>query len=288
MTEELSFFYMLILSGIVTGCFYALIGMSMVIIYKTSKVLNLCQGELTMLGGYICFSIVSIAGIPFLAAFCITLFLVFFLGIVIERTVLRSLLGESPIAILMVTIGLANVLGGVVGLFWGADTRAFPSIFSSSAIVWITIGVSLVLVLAFLLFFKFSILGVSMRSVASDQQASLSLGISIKKTLALAWGLSAVLSATAGIFLGNLNGLNLNIHIYGLKALAPMILGGLDSVGGAVLGGFIVGILEMVGDGYISDLIGGSVREVLAFSVILIVLIFKPYGLFGIKEIERI
>jgi len=127
-----------------------------------------------------------------------------------------------------------------------------------------------------------------MRSVASNQQAALSLGISVKKTLALAWGLSTVLSATAGIFLGNINGLNLNIKIYGLKALAPIILGGLESVGGAVLGGFLVGIFEMLGDGYLSDWIGGSVRDLVAFLIILLVLIIRPHGIFGIKEIERI
>jgi len=97
-----------------------------------------------------------------------------------------------------------------------------------------------------------------------------------------------MLSATAGIFLANISGLNLNINIYGLKALAPIILGGLESVGGAVLGGLTVGVLEMLGDGYISDMVGGSVRDLVAFLIILIVLIIKPYGVFGTKEIERI
>lgn len=287
-SEDLVLFYNLIMSGVLTGCFYALIGMSLVLIYKTSKVLNLCQGELTMLGGYVCFSIIILTGIPFLAALCLTLFSLFFIGMLIERTTLRPLIGESPIAILMVTIGLANILGGVAGMIWGADTRAFPSIFSSSSIVWVSICVCIALVILFLVFFKFSILGISMRSVASNQQAALSLGISVKKTLALAWGLSTVLSATAGIFLGNINGLTPNINIYGLKALAPIILGGLESVGGAVLGGFLVGIFEMLGDGYLSDLVGGSVRDLVAFLIILLVLIIRPYGIFGVKEIERI
>lgn len=288
MNEDLVLFYNLIMSGVLTGCFYALIGMSFVLIYKTSKVLNLCQGELTLLGPYVCFSIMTLTGLPFIAALGFTLFSLFFLGMLIERTTLRPLIGESPIAILMVTIGLANILGGVAGMIWGADTKVFPSIFSSTSIVWVSILVCITLVVGFLIFFKFSILGISMRSVASNQQAALSLGISVKKTLALAWGLSTVLSATAGIFLGNINGFNLNIKIYGLKALAPIILGGLDSVGGAVLGGFLVGIFEMLGDGYLSDWIGGSVRDLVAFLIILLVLIIRPHGIFGIKEVERI
>lgn len=286
--EDLILFYNLIMSGILTGCFYALIGMSLVLIYKTSKVLNLCQGELTLLGGYVCFSILMLTGLPFLVAFFLSLFCLFFLGMLIERSILRSLIGESPIVILMVTIGLANILGGVAGMIWGADTRAFPSIFSSSSIVWVSIGVCITLVVLFLIFFKFSILGIAMRAVASNQQAALSLGISVKKTLALTWGLSTVLSATAGIFLGNINGLTLNIKIYGLKALAPIILGGLESVGGAVVGGFLVGIFEMLGDGYLSDWVGDSVRDLVAFLIILLVLVIRPHGIFGVKEIERI
>lgn len=286
--EDLILFYNLIMSGILTGCFYALIGMSLVLIYKTSKVLNLCQGELTLLGGYVCFSIGVLTGLPFLVALFLSLFCLFFLGMLIERCILRPLIGESPIAILMVTIGLANILGGIAGMIWGADTRAVPSTFSSSSIVWVSICVCITLVVLFLIFFKFSILGIAMRSVASNQQAALSLGISVKKTLALAWGLSTVLSATAGIFLGNINGLTLNIKIYGLKALAPIILGGLESVGGAVVGGFLVGIFEMLGDGYLSDLVGDSVRDLVAFLIVLLVLIIRPHGIFGVKEIERI
>jgi len=288
MDENFIFIWHVLVSGVVTGCFYALIGMSMVLIYKTSKVINLCQGELTMLGGYVCFSIISFTGIHFLIAFSITLFAVFLIGILVERTILRPLLGESPIAILMVTIGMANILGGVVGLIWGADSKAFPLILSPSSIVLVIIVVSVSLVLIFLGFFKFSIIGISMRSVASDQQASLALGVSIKKTLIIAWGLSAVLSAAAGIFMGNLSGLNLSVKIYGLKALAPMILGGLDSVAGAVLGGFIVGVTEVLGDTYISDIIGGSISDSIAFFIIIVVLIIKPYGIFGTEEIERI
>ena len=113
MDENFIFIWHVLVSGVVTGCFYALIGMSMVLIYKTSKVINLCQGELTMLGGYVCFSIISFTGIHFLIAFSITLFAVFLIGILVERTILRPLLGESPIAILMVTIGMANILGGL-------------------------------------------------------------------------------------------------------------------------------------------------------------------------------
>ena len=298
MSANLEFLLNLIINGLVVGSVYSLVSLSMVLIYKGSKVLNLAQGELLMLGGYIGLVLSATLRLPFFLALPLTMILMSILGLLIERVFLRPMIGESIIAVIMITLGLSSVLKGVAGLFWGTETYVFPKFLGGkgvliggiyfSGLYMVTIGMTLALVVLFFFFFKYSIYGIALRATASDQRATLSMGISVKRMFGLCWAISALLSAVIGILLGTINGINLTISFYGLLALAPIILGGMDSVGGAILASFIIGVLESLSQGYLSSYIGGSVKEISAFTIILIIMIFRPYGLFGTEEIERL
>jgi len=298
MNESISFLINLLINGIVVGSVYSLISLSMVLIYKGSKVLNLAQGELLMLGGFIGLALMTTFRLNFFVALFLSMIVMCVVGLIIERTFLRPMIGESFIAVIMITLGLSSVLKGLVGLIWGAEQYVFPKFFGEegitiggihfSTIFVVTIGMSFALVILFFFFFKYSIYGIALRATASDQEATLSMGISVKRMFGLSWAISAMLSSVIGILLANINGINLTISMYGLLALAPIILGGIDSTGGAILASFIIGILESLAQGYLSSYVGGSLKEITAFSIILIIMIFKPYGFFGTEEIERL
>jgi len=298
MNGNLYYLINLIINGLVVGSVYSIISLSMVLIYKGSKVLNLAQGELLMMGGYVSVFFIAYLHLPFLIGFVLTIIIMGLMGLLIERTVLRPMIGESHIAVIMVTLGLASVLKGIAGLLWGTNTYTLPKNFTTGSIMVgeisfsftyiLIVGISLALVILFFFFFKYSIYGIALRATASDQMATMSMGISVKRMFALCWFISAALSAVVGVALTSMNGLNLTISSYAMVALAPIILGGMDSIGGAILASFIVGVLENLSQGYLSSYVGGSVKEVTAFSVILIIMIFRPYGLFGTEKIERL
>ncbi len=298
MNDNLYYLINLVINGIVVGSVYSIISLSMVLIYKGSKVLNLAQGELLMLGGYVSVFFVSFLHLNFVIGLLLTMIVMALLGLLIERTVLRPMIGEDHIAVIMVTLGLASVLKGIAGLLWGTNTYTLPKLFDGGGVMiggisfsWtyvLIVGISIALLILFLFFFKYSIYGIALRATASDQIATMSMGISVKRMFALSWIISAALSAFVGVALTSMNGLNLTISSYALVALAPIILGGIDSIGGAILASFIVGILESLSQGYLSSYVGGSVKEITAFSVILIIMIIRPYGLFGTEEIERL
>lgn len=298
MNLGIDYFFNLIINGVVVGSIYSLIALPIVLIYKSSKVLNLAQGELVMIGGYFCLSIILYTHLNFLLALLVTMLIMAALGLLIERTVLRPMIGESFISVIMITLGLSSILRGVVGLTWGPQTYVYPRIFHGlgfsiggiyfSGIYVMSLGLCLSLLILFFVFFRYSILGIAIRATASDQEATMTMGISVKRVFAITWALSAVISGIIGTLIGCMRGLNLTISEYGLLALAPVILGGLDSIGGAILASFIIGILESLAQGYLSSFVGGSVEDITAFLLILIVLIIRPYGLFGTEEIERV
>lgn len=294
----MDFFLLLLVNGLVVGSVYALVALGFVLIYKSSDVLNLAQGELVMVGAYICYAFVVQYNIPFFAAFVITLIFSTVMGLSIERVVLRPLIGQPIISVIMVTIGLSSVLRATVQAFWGTDTRPFPQIVPSDPVmlgsipisqVYIySLGVSLVLLASFTGFFKYSRMGIAMRAVADDQQAALSMGISVRRVFAMAWIIAAVVSAIGGILVGLINGINISLSYMGLRVLPVAILGGLDSIPGAVIGGLTIGVLENLSGGYIDPIVGGGVKEVAPFAVLVLVLMIKPYGLFGKEVIERV
>jgi len=287
-----------IVTGLATGGVYGLIALGFVLIYKATSILNLATGSFMTLGAFVCLTILVNAGAPFWVAFAGTLAFAFVLGVVIERVVLRQLIGEPIISVIMVTIGLASVIQGLTHLIWSPDYRSFPEIFPPepldlsfaivpSGLLWGFIF-AIIGTIIFILIFKFSRTGVAMRATANDQQAALSMGISVRWVFALSWSFGAIAAVIGGIVIGNISGISIYMGDIGLKVLAVIILGGLDSIGGAILGGFIIGILENLTGLYIDPLVGGGAKAVAPFFVLVIILMIRPYGLFGKEIIERV
>lgn len=295
----MEFFLQLALNGLVIGSIYALVGLGFVIIYKSSSILNFAQGELLMLGAYVCLAIFTTYRVPFLAAFALTLGFSVVLGVLLERLLLRPMIGEPVISVIMLTLGLASVLKAVVQGVWGTDVRPYPEIFPTRPVHIGPLPVSqgylysmlsiAVLLLVFSVFFKFSRAGIAMRATAFSQQVALSMGISVKRIFALAWSIAAVVSAVGGVLLGGIRGgVDGAFALFGLKVIPVVILGGLDSVLGAIVGGVIMGVLENLAGGYLDPVLGGGVKEVAPFIALVGILAVKPYGLFGKVKIERV
>lgn len=292
----MEFFFQLLLNGMAIGFLYAISALGFVIIFKSSSVLNFAHGELLALGAYVFLSLVTWAKMPMVIAFFVTLGGTFSVGFVIERLFLRPLIGESPIEVIMLTVGLAAMLKGLMLIIWGGNLQVYPfELPNNLSIQWGPVRIapvystsfvmSLIFLLLFGLFFKYSSQGIYMRSVADDQTASLSLGVNVKRVFAFSWGIAAVVAGLSGIVHGIINGINVHeLSAIGLKVFPVVILGGLDSIGGAIIGGIIIGLVETFTSGYVST----SLTEVLPYVVLVLILLIKPYGLFGQEEIERV
>ena len=296
MHNEFLFFMQFLVSGLAMGSIYALVALGFVLIYKSTSILNLAQGEFLMVGAYICLSMTLDFGLNFIASFVLTLVFSVILGLTVERLVLRPLIGEPIISVIMVTLGLTYILRGVVIMLWGNDIRQF-NIFPEEPIdlwgvkitylyLW-SMSISLILLTFFAIFFKYARTGIFMRAVADHQTASQSMGISVKRVFAISWCIAAVVSSIGGILVGNIGGVGVDLSYIGLKVLPAVIFGGLDSILGAIVGGLVVGILEFLSAGYLDPYIP-ALNEVFPFIVLVLVLMIKPYGLFGIEEIERV
>lgn len=292
------FFLQMLVTGIVVGSIYGLVALGFVLIYRASGALNLANGEFVIIGPYICLILMTAYKIPFIFALFITLIFSAILGLTVERLVIRPLQNAPVVSVIMATIGLSSLLGGAVHMIWGHQTRTFPQVFPPTPInfsgiiitpvyLWSFVVVIVILIL-FSIFFKFSKMGIAMRAVADDQHAALSMGISVKYVYAATWTIASVVAAVGGVLLGNINGLSPTMAAIGLTVLPVVILGGLDSVLGAIVGGFIIGILQNLAGGYLDPLIGGGLKDVVPFIVVLLILMLKPYGLFGSRTIERV
>ncbi len=291
-------FIQLLITGILVGSIYALVALGWTLIYKCSGVLNLAMGELTLLGAYVCLSFYT-WGVPFPLAVVAMLVIGFILGLLTERLFLRRMVGESILAVIMVTVGLAFFFRGIVVFIWGADTRVFtPPVFSSEPIrlgriimgqvyLWSFLA-ALVMLVAFVAFFKYTRWGLSMQATADDEMAALSLGVSAHRVYALTWGIAFMAAGVGGTLLGNINGLNISVGYLGLLVLPAVVLGGLNSIPGAIVGGITIGILQNLSDGYLSRFTPGGVKEIAPFAFMIIILLFRPYGLWGWTKIERV
>jgi branched-chain amino acid transport system permease protein len=296
----LQYFLQLVISGLVVGSIYSAVALGFVIIYKSTRVVNFAQGEFLMVGAYVCYAFLVQMHVPFWGALLLTISFSMVLALLIERLILRPMIGEPIISIIMVTIGLSLVLRSAVAVAWGTDILVYqPKLFPQEMITLIGVPVSLefvwcfvlsiVLLVVFSVFFKYSKAGVAMRATAFNQQVAQSMGISVKHIFALSWVISAIVSGIGGVLIGNINGINNSLFHFGLKVFPATILGGLDSILGAALGGIIVGVLENLSDGLCKtyfDLSG--VKEVAPYVILVIILMIKPYGLFGTREIERV
>jgi branched-chain amino acid transport system permease protein len=287
-----------IISGLATGGVYGIIALGYVLIYKATSILNLATGQFMTLGAFVCLTVMGDSWAPFYLALPVTLVFAAVLGVVIERIILRPLIGEPIIAVIMVTIGLASILNGLTHLIWSPQYRSFPQIFPPqpldlgfaivpSGLLWGFIF-AVVCTIIFTCVFRYTRTGLAMRATATNQQAALSMGISVKRVFALSWSYAAITAAIGGIIIGNISGVSIHLGHIGLKVLAVIILGGLDSIIGAIVGGFIIGILENLAGVYLDAMVGGGIKEVVPFAVLVIILMIRPYGIFGKTLIERV
>ncbi|MDY6989155.1 MAG: branched-chain amino acid ABC transporter permease [Thermodesulfobacteriota bacterium] len=291
-------FFMTLTTGIMVGGIYALIALGWVLIYKCSGVLNLAMGELTLIGAYVSMSFYSM-GVPFLLSLLFSLIIGFVLGVLTERIFLDRLIGEPILAVIMVTVGLSFFFRGVVEFIWGTDTRVFtPPVFSLEPIhigtlvigrvyLWSFVA-ALVLLCVFVCFFQYTRWGLAMQATADDEMAALSLGVSARFVYATAWAIAFMASGVGGTLLGNINGLNISVGYLGLLVLPAVVLGGLNSVPGAIMGGIIIGVLQNMCGAYLDRYFPGGVKEVAPFAFMAVFLLFKPYGLWGWERIERV
>ena len=280
------------------GGIYALVDLGWVLIYKCSGVLNLAMGELTLIGAYVSLSFYSM-GVPFLLSLLFSLIIGFVLGVLTERIFLDKLIGEPVLAVIMVTVGLSFFFKGVVELIWGTDTRVFtPPVFSMDAIRLgpLYIGevylysflAAIVLLIIFVSFFKYTRWGLAMQATADDEMAALSLGVSARFVYAAAWSIAFMAAGVGGTLLGNINGLNISVGFLSLLVLPAVVLGGLNSVPGAIAGGIIIGILQNFSGAYLDRYFPGGIKEIAPFVFMAVFLLFKPYGLWGWERIERV
>jgi branched-chain amino acid transport system permease protein len=289
----------LLVSGVVTGGIYALVAMGFVVVYKATRVINFATGEFMMLGAFFAYSAMSTLGAPFPVALGLAVVASAAVGAATERIVLRPLLGQRAISVIMVTIGLAAVFRGVAQIVWSGDYRSYPPIFPRAPVELGPIIlpsrqlypflVAVAAIAAVGLGFRFTRTGIAMRATADDQAAAFAMGIDIRRVFSLAWMLAAVTAAVAGIVVGIIGGISPQLGAIGLRMFPVVILGGLDSIAGALVGGVVIGVLENLAGGYLDPLLGGtSVKEVVPFAVLVLVLMIRPYGLFGTREVERL
>lgn len=291
-------FVQLLLTGIALGSGYALGGLGFVLIYKATGVFNFSHGQLTMAGAYFFYMFQVQLGLPPWWSVPAAVTSMFLVGVIIERFCLRRMVGEPVISIIMLTIGLGALLRNLVGLVWGTQPQApvplfqpgFLRIFGAQVplvYVW-TLLAAMLLIGAFVVYFRRSSQGVAMRAVAFHQDhASLS-GISIHRVFALSWGLAGAMAAISGILMLQLVGLDLSMDARGLSAFPAAILGGIDSIGGVIIGGLIIGAAESLAGGYLDPYVGGGSKEVVGYVVLLLILMVRPYGLFGTPEIRKV
>jgi branched-chain amino acid transport system permease protein len=298
-------FLQLLITGVMVGSIYALVALGWTLIYKSSGVLNLAMGELTLIGAYVSLTFYE-WGLPFPLALLGTLVVGIVLGLLVERIFLRPLIGEPLLTVIMVTVGIAFTMRGIIALIWDTDVRVFkPPVFPQEPLnfggiligqvyVWSFVA-ALALLVVFVAFFKYTRWGLAMQATADDEMAALSIGISAKFVYALAWAIAFMAAGVGGTLLANINGINSSVSGLGLLVLPAVVLGGLNSVPGAIVGGLTIGVLQNLAGGYLENftiagvnLIPGGAKELFPFVVMTVMLLFKPYGLFGWQRIERV
>jgi branched-chain amino acid transport system permease protein len=294
----MEFFFDLITNGLLVGLMYALVAFGFVLIYKATSVINFAQGDLVMFAGYAAAVMLGGKGMPIWLMVIVLVAGMVALGFALERGILRPMVGQPLVSVIMVTIGLSFALQGLVALLWGAATRDLPlpvrfepyvigPVFISPINVLAAV-IAVVFFIAFGLFFTRSRLGVAMRAVADDQQASMVVGIKVPRVFALSWAISGLAAAAGGLIWGNMLGVDTFLALVGLKVFPVVILGGLDSIGGAIVGGLIMGAVESLAAGYLDPYVGGGTKDFVPYVLMILVLFVKPYGFFGHETIERV
>jgi len=294
---DFEFTLILLTNGLMIGLMYALIALGFVLVYKATDAINFAQGEFVMFAAFIAAGAAA-GGLSFWLCAALALAGMVVFGFGLERIVLRPLMGRPIIAVVMATIGVAAVLRGFATLVFGAGTRVIempvgddpvvlgPLMLPPVQIVGAT--VSLIFLGAFSWLFLKSRMGVAMRAVAESQQVAAAMGIDVRRYFAFAWALAGVVSALGGIVWGAMLGVDNQIAVIGLKVFPVVILGGLDSIVGAVVGGLIVGIVENLAAGYFDPIVGGGTKDFAPYVLMIAMLMVRPYGIFGSRRIERV
>ncbi|RIK17195.1 MAG: branched-chain amino acid ABC transporter permease [Acidobacteria bacterium] len=290
----MSTFLNLLAYGLADGAILALAALGFVLIYKATGVINFAQGEFLLIGAYLMYTAWVVMGLPMVVSVLVGIVAATVVGVLVERLILRPMVGEDPISIIMVTIGLAMLLKAVVQMFYGTNPRSQPAILPTGSVSFLgatlpvnrllVVVIAAVVLTAFTLFFSRSKHGIAMRAVADDQQAAMTMGISVRKIFALSWALAAVSAFIAGVLLADLSAVDQNIASFGLMVFPVVILGGLDSVPGTIVGGLTIGLLTQFVSGYLDP----GLATVIPYVVLVLILLVKPYGLFGETRIERV
>lgn len=294
---DLNYFLELAVNGALAGLMYALVAMGIVLVYKSSSVPNLAQGALTMVGAYVVLFFSASLGLSMWLAIPLAVLVMTSLGASIERVALRPLAGRPVVMILMMTLGLDIFLRAMAMAIWGGSGRPMrlgisdaplflgPLLLNRAYVVGAV--VTLVLFGLFVFFFQ-TRRGVVLRAIADDYMASWSVGISVERGVALSWALSSLVATVAGVLWGSIQGVDQSLSLLLLKGVTVAVLGGMDSLGGAILAGLLLGAFESVASGYLDPLLGGGTRELVIAAVLIVTIMIRPHGLFGRHDIERL
>ncbi|AVQ85173.1 branched-chain amino acid ABC transporter permease (plasmid) [Variovorax sp. PDNC026] len=293
---DLSFFAEVLIGGLLSGVMYSLVGIGFVLIYKTSGVLNFAQGAQLLFAALTFVSLVE-RGVPFAFALALTFALMVLLGLTIERAVLRPLVNQPPITLFMATLGLSYVIEGVAQLVWGTQVHALELGIADEPLQFLGIMVSTfdlfaaatagVMVALLSVFFRYTRVGLAFRAVADDTYAAIAVGLRLPRIWATVWAAAGVIALVAGLLWGARLGVQFSLSLVVLKALPVLVLGGFDSILGAIVGGLVIGALEKLAEVYIGPFVGGGIESWFAYVAALAFLLIRPSGLFGQKLVER-
>jgi branched-chain amino acid transport system permease protein len=297
-SDDLSFFFLLMSNGLLIGLMYSLIALGFVLVYKATDAINFAQGEFVMIAGFVAAGALMVWGAPLWLAVTLAIGSLVLFGFVLERVMLRKLIGRPVIAVVMATIGLASILRGVGPFTIFSGTKPLPLPIRDEPfmlgplfippIQLLGAGVSLAFLAGFGWFFLKSRKGIAMRAVADNQQVAMAMGIDVERYFGVAWAMTGIVSALGGILWGNLLGVDINLALVGFKVFPVVILGGLDSIPGAIIGGLIVGVVENIAAGYIDPFVGGGTKDFAPYVLMIVALMVRPYGMFGKRIIERV
>ena len=281
-------------SGVALGCVYGLIALGFVLIYKATEVVNFAQGELLMLGAFMSYTFVGLFGLNYWVGFLLAVLCMAILGALMERLVVRPILGYPQFAIVMATIGLGLIIRALATLIWGTDDLRIETPFTNKVLrlgplvlaedsLSIIVATALLCVVLYL-FFRFSRTGVAMQATSQNMLAAYYMGIPVKRMFSSIWAISAMVACAAGVLLAPITFIHANLGVLGLKAFPAAVLGGFSSIPGALAGGIIIGIVETLSGFYLPE----GFKDVAAYVVLLAVLLVRPQGLFGATALKKV